>query len=78
MNRAAAGVVIVALVAAFFFCAPVAFWYNAGGGPIMAGHAPPYRPVYRSLGCAYLGFGDVYAPSSGGLRLGCSGPIVPL
>ncbi len=72
-----AGVIATAVLVAFFF-APVVFWYNAVGGPIMVGENPPKHPVYRSLGCVFFGYGDTYAPMLGGLGFGCEGPPVPL
>jgi hypothetical protein len=67
---AVAGLIVVA---AFFFLAPVAFWYNLGS-PI-AGRTMSVS-IYRSLGCVTLGVGDllVYSPSGFGFMFGCEIP----
>ena len=66
-----AGVVTVGFVA-FFFLAPVFYWFTASG-PIITpnGNRTTYYIAYRSLGCEYLGLGDTYyaagaTPVSGG------------
>lgn len=74
---AGASIVVAAVILAFFY-APVVFWYNADGGPVISGMPRPANPVYRSLGCIYTGYGATYAPYLGGFMFGCEGPIVPL
>jgi hypothetical protein len=79
LSRRAAVAVSLAVVvaAAVFFLAPVSFWFNEGP-PFYTAH-PVYTPVYRSLGCAALGVGDLYAPGWFGFSLGCGIPVpVPL
>lgn len=75
---AAATAVFVTLTVGTFFFAPVVFWYSERGGPVQPGAGEHYSPVFRSLGCAYVGYGDVYAPGLGGVKIGCSGPPVTL
>ena len=58
---------------AFFLFAPVIYWYNAS--PFVSGNFP----VYHSLGCATVGFGDTYASTwfntnSGFFEFGCQAP----
>ena len=69
---ALAGIAVVVVVA-FFFLAPIAFWYNSGSP--MAGQIVSL-PVYRSLGCATLGMGVLYSPSWFGFMFGCQAPVV--
>ncbi len=64
--------IIVAVGLLVFFLAPVSLWFNSGS-PI-AGETMSV-PVYRSLGCATVGFGDLYAPSWFGFSFGCSIPV---
>ena len=61
--------VIVLFFLAFFFV-PVTFWFYAGSPG-----AGVHFPVYRSLGCATVGFGDLYAPNWFGLSIGCQIPV---
>jgi tetrahydromethanopterin S-methyltransferase subunit D len=68
---AAAGLVVVVAVG-FFFLAPMSFWYYQGGGPVGAEF---HIPVYRSLGCATVGMGDLYSPGWFGFSFGCSIPV---
>lgn len=78
LHRALAmSAVLVVLLAALLF-APVFYWHDAGGGPLRQGSPPPYRPVYHSLGCVFLGIGTTYSPNLGGFDVGCAGPLVPL
>jgi hypothetical protein len=74
MRRVAKVVVAIAVVVvlAFFFLAPVALWLNLGS-PI-AGQTMSV-PVYRSLGCATVGIGDLYAPTWSGFSFGCKIPV---
>jgi hypothetical protein len=65
---AIAAVVSVALIA-FFFFAPVFYWFAFSTVSFL-----PHQPVYRSLGCATVGFGDVYSPGYGGFIFGCALP----
>jgi hypothetical protein len=84
-TKVAAGGFVLAIVLVFFF-APMLYWTSARP-PI----PPAYfntpglaLPVYRSLGCAILGYGVLYSPGSvtvGGLQypafgfsLGCNTP----
>ncbi|HYB06678.1 MAG TPA: hypothetical protein VEB87_00825 [Nitrososphaerales archaeon] len=77
-TKALAGVAALAVVA-FFFLAPVMFWFNIG--PAYATSHPNYIPVYRSAGCTVFGYGDMYSQiltENGytfGLALGCQIPI---
>ncbi|MDE1852968.1 MAG: hypothetical protein KGI38_04370 [Thaumarchaeota archaeon] len=65
-------VVAVAIVLTVVFFAPVSYWFTESAGP--AGYQSSI-PVYRSLGCALTGFGDLYAPGWFGFSLGCSIPV---
>jgi len=81
MRRAveAAGIGTAAVVVlAFFFLAPVVFWFNEY--PPIVGQRTPANamPVYRSLGCATVGIGDLYAPSWFGFSFGCQPPYILL
>ncbi len=67
---AVVGVTVAA--ALLFFFGPVSLWFN-GGSPV-AGQSVSV-PVYRSLGCATVGFGDLYAPSWFGFSFGCELPV---
>jgi len=77
-TKALAGVATVVVVA-FFFLAPVMFWFNIG--PAYATSHPNYIPVFRSASCMVFGYGDVYSrflAANGytfGLALGCQVPI---
>ena len=80
--------VVLAIALAFFFFAPVIYWTNVTP-PV----PPVYRtfglvktvPIYRSLGCAVVGYGDLYSPggvilndrfySSFGFSFGCKIPF---
>jgi hypothetical protein len=74
--RRAALVLVVAVAILAFFLAPVAFWHNLRAGPVGSTSS---TPVYRSLGCATLGYGDLYAPGWFGFSLGCTIPVpIPL
>ena len=68
-----AGAVFVALLAFFivFFFVPTMLWYNATGDPIATANPNSY-PVYRSLGCATIGFGVIYSPGWFGVTFGCN------
>ena len=68
-SRKVAVVVIAAVVVLAFFLAPVVWWFNLGS-PI-AGEKMAI-PVYRSLGCVTLGYGDIYAPGWFGFSFGCN------
>ena len=64
------GIGIVAAMA--FFLAPISYWFSVG--PAFAGDS--WRtPIYRSLGCATLGLGSLYAPDWFGFSLGCEIPV---
>lgn len=63
---------VAAVVVIVFFLAPVVWWFNLGS-PIAGERVS--NPVYRSLGCATLGYGDLYAPSWFGFSLGCEIPV---
>lgn len=71
VTKAVTVVVVIGLVA-FFFFAPVVHWYSLGS-PI-AGQTADI-PVYRSLGCAIVGLGDLYAPNWFGFSFGCNIPV---
>lgn len=65
--------IIVALgVLAFFLFAPVSFWFTETAGPV--GYTSSV-PVYRSFGCATIGYGDLYSPDWFGFSFGCSIPV---
>ena len=65
---------IAAVIVLAFFFAPVAFWFNERGGPaIVLEKVGP--PVYRSLGCTTIGYGDLYAPGWFGFSFGCNIPV---
>jgi len=68
----AAVALIATVVVLVFFLAPVTFWFNLRVGP--AGYTQTV-PVYRSLGCAVLGLGDLYAPEWFGFSFGCGIPV---
>ncbi len=61
--------VVIGIVLTFFF-APLFFWTNARPPVPPAYFNTPGLglPVYRSLGCAILGYGDLYSP--GAVKLG--------
>jgi hypothetical protein len=63
--------VAVVIVLVFLF-APVAFWFTMRAGPVGYESA---TPVYRSLGCATIGYGDLYAPGWFGFSFGCEIPV---
>jgi len=65
---AVGGVAVIALLV--FLFAPIMFWYDATA-PLIVNPNSPSLPVYRSLGCAAIGFGDLYSPHWFGLSLGC-------
>jgi len=72
-SRTKVVVVVVAVVIVMaFFLAPVAFWFDLRAGPV--GYTQTV-PVYRSLGCATVGLGDLYAPRWFGFSLGCDIPV---
>jgi hypothetical protein len=58
---------VVIFAGAFFFLAPVSY-----AGYLGQPAAP--KPVYQSLGCSTVGFGDLYAPNMFGLSFGCQIP----
>jgi hypothetical protein len=69
-KMAVACIIIVGILV--FFFAPIVFWFSTGPEY----QAYPHRslnitPVYRSLGCVTVGYGDIYAPDWFGLVLGC-------
>ena len=59
----------IIIVLAFFFFAPILFFVSIGGWP--AGTSTD-TPIYRSLGCATIGLGVLYAPSWSYYHLGCT------
>ncbi len=66
ITKAATIIIAIAIVSVYFFV-PVVFWMSSG--------APAKSvPVYRSLGCATLGLGDLYAPGLFGFNFGCQIP----
>lgn len=68
---AIACVVIVVVLASFFF-APIVFWFSTGPEYQAFPHpSQDITPVYRSLGCVTVGYGDTYAPGWFGLVFGC-------
>lgn len=75
-NKAAMTVAVAVVLILFFLLAPVAFWHNEG--PPIAGASVHVSqiPIYRSLGCATVGVGDLYAPTWFGLKMGCRPPIL--
>ncbi|QQG48921.1 MAG: hypothetical protein HY247_00985 [archaeon] len=72
----AASLVAVAAVGVFFL-APVSYWYDWACGGLVAYGGCAAHPVYRSLGCMFLGYGDTYSPGIWDLRFGCNGPPSP-
>ncbi len=70
-------VIVVVSLFAFFFFAPVAYWFSSGPG--FYEQNPPHWNIYRSLSCVTLGVGVTYSqsPYYGGLRLSCSAPPLP-
>ena len=75
-TKAAAVATGAVVVVAFFFLAPVVFWYDQQP-PIEGQQVTAYAaPVYRSLGCAAVGVGDMYSPGWFGLSFGCRPPIL--
>jgi sterol desaturase/sphingolipid hydroxylase (fatty acid hydroxylase superfamily) len=71
ITKAVIVVVVIGLVG-FFFFAPVIYWYSLGS-PVARQTAD--IPLYRSLGCATMGFGDLYAPNWFGFSFGCNIPV---
>jgi hypothetical protein len=67
--------IVVVLASLAFFLAPVNLWFNSGSR--VAGQMFNI-PVYRSLGCATVGFGDLYSPNWFGFRFGCNLPFPPI
>ena len=65
-------VIMVAVTVLAFLYAPVVFWFNLRAGPVGSQFT---TPVYRSLGCATFGYGDLYAPGWFGFSLGCTIPV---
>lgn len=71
--------------AAFFFLAPVFYWFTAYGPAIRLSEGPiPAFTAYRSLGCEFLGYGDSYSTpfyengqNVEGLAFSCASPPVP-
>ncbi|MDG6923313.1 MAG: hypothetical protein JRN67_08490 [Nitrososphaerota archaeon] len=70
--KVAIACIVIVVVLAIFFLAPVLFWFNSG--PVIAGQTAKV-PVYRSLGCATIGYGDLWAPNWFGFHLGCTIPV---
>ena len=69
---AIAAIVVVASLA-FFFLAPVVYWFSAGPEYQAYPHPSLERtPVYRSLSCVTVGVGDIYGPGWFGLAFGCT------
>jgi hypothetical protein len=73
-TKVAITVVILSGAVAFFLFAPVVYWFSYGPG--LAMQNPPHWDVYRSLGCATIGWGDVYSVQ--GLQLTCRAPPTPV
>jgi hypothetical protein len=74
LSRKVAVVVIAAVLVMVFFFAPIAFWLNERGGPaLVVERVGP--PVYRSLGCIVIGYGDLYAPGWFGFSFVCDIPV---
>jgi hypothetical protein len=71
-TKVIAAVIATIMVVVFFF-APVVWWFNMGS-PIAGVRMT--TPVYRSLGCATLGYGDLYAPGWFGFSFGCNIPVI--
>ncbi len=72
-RRALVVVIMIAVALLAFFLAPVAYWFSAGPEYQAYPHPSMERtPVYRSLGCVTVGFGDTYGPGWFGLVIGCS------
>jgi len=65
------GIVVISIaVLSFLFLAPVLYWTSVPP-PIPPAYArtPGLQlPIYRSLGCAIFGYGDLFSP--GGVTLG--------
>jgi len=73
-SRKVAVVVIAAVMVLAFFFAPIAFWLNERGAPAFVVEGAG-SPVYRSLGCITIGYGDLYAPGWFGFSFGCDIPV---
>ena len=56
--------VAVAGVTAFFFLAPVFYWFAYVAPTVEAG-GPPLFTAYHSAGCEYLGLGVAYYTTKG-------------
>lgn len=64
-SRVIIGGAIILGIAAFFFLAPVFYWFTAySPAGLFTQPAQPIYKAYRSLGCMLLGFGDAYYPVS--------------
>jgi hypothetical protein len=80
------GLGIILVIVLLFFFAPILYWTSVRPPVPPAYFNTPglALPVYRSLGCSLLGYGDLYSPGSvklGGLKypafgfsLGCKIP----
>lgn len=75
MRRTTKAIVVVVVgLSAFFFFAPIAYWYSIGSPVVQAN--PPSWGVYRSFSCVVFGVGTTYSQGEGwGYRLTCQGPF---
>lgn len=78
MKRRTKGAVIfaVSVVLVFFFFAPVVYWKITGISVGPGTRTGVLVSVYRSAGCIFFGYGDIYVGGLG-TRWGCDVPPIP-